>query len=381
MTLSPKDDRFDHAAITRRILVGILVLLAIGFLYLSREFLLPIILALLIAITLRPAVRWLSQRGIPAWATASLFAVLLLMLGFVLGYVISGAASGWIAEAPAIANKFAIKLHTISGSFERVAKVTEVIKAAGATVPGAATEVIVKEPALPALFWMALYPATYSLMFVSAVILSLFLMASGDLLLEKILNVLSSLRDKKHAVRIVLDVEHEVSVYLVTHSAINAGVGIAVGSLFYFAGMPTAYLWAFVAFVLNFIPYVGPLTGVVVSGVFSFALFDSLTLSLLPPFIYLVIIMIEGQLITPHLLGRKLRMNSLAILLSLSFWGWIWGVPGIIVAIPLLVTLRVFCDHFAALTEIGEFLGEAAVARTTINQKIIESGETTKPSN
>jgi predicted PurR-regulated permease PerM len=294
MPPAKRDESAVQIAQLRPLLLGIFILLSIGCLYLSREFLLPITLALLIAITFRPAVRWLSRRSIPAWATATIFAALLLLLGFLAGYVVSGALSGWIEDAPAIRQKFIEKIHKISAPIEQVAKMTEDLKSA--TTPPAipATEVVLKEPALPALFWMAVYPASYSLMFAGAVLLSLFLMASGDLLLEKLLNVLTTLTDKKQAVRIVQDVEHEVSVYLVTHSAINAGVGAAVGLSFYFIGMPTAYLWGLAAFGLNFIPYVGPLAGVIISGLFSFAYFDSITYSLFAPLSYLAIILVEG---------------------------------------------------------------------------------------
>jgi predicted PurR-regulated permease PerM len=212
-------------------------------------------------------------------------------------------------------------------------------------------------------------------MFAGALIFSLFLMASGDLMLEKLLNVMPTLTDKKQAFRIVQDVEHEVSVYLVTHSAINAGVGAAVGMLFYLIGMPTAYLWAFAAFILNFVPYVGPLTGVIISGVFSFAFFDSITYSFWAPLAYLAIILFEGQVVSPSLLSRRLRMNAVAILVALAFWGWIWGIPGIIVAIPLLVTLRIFCIHFESLTTLGEFLGEASTKLSKTNQNIIKTAK------
>ena len=371
-------ERKDESVVQLRpFIVGIFIFLAIGFLYLSRDFLLPLTLALLIAITLRPAVRGLSRRRVPAWATAAAFAAFLLLVGLAVGYVISVPVSRILADAPAMRQILVEKIHKITEPLEQVAKMTDDLKAATATAPKPVTEVVVKEPSLPALFWVAIYPASYSLMFAGALILSLFLMASGDLLLEKLLNVMPTLTDKKQAFKIVQDVEHEVSVYLVTQSAINAGVGLAVGLSFYFVGMPTAYLWSFAAFGLNFVPYVGPLTGVILSGICSFVFFDSATYSLIIPLSYLAIVLIEGQAITPNLLGRRLRMNAVAILVALAFWGWIWGIPGIIVAIPLLVTLRIFCSHFDSLTTLGEFLGEASNKVSKTNQNIIQSAKGT----
>ncbi len=367
-------ERKDESVVQLRpFIMGIFIFLAIGFLYLSRDFLLPLTLALLIAITLRPAVRELSRRGVPAWVTAATFAAFLLLVGLVVGYVISVPVSRILADGPAMRQILVEKIHKITEPLEQVAKMTDDLKAATATAPKPVNEVVVKEPSLPALFWVAMYPASYSLMFAGALILSLFLMASGDLLLEKLLNVMPTLTDKKQAFKIVQDVEHEVSVYLVTQSAINAGVGLAVGLSFYFVGMPTAYLWGLSAFVLNFIPYVGPLTGVILSGLFSFVFFDSFAYSLVAPLAYLAIVLVEGQAITPNLLGHRLRMNAVAILVALAFWGWIWGIPGMIVAIPLLVTLRIFCIHFESLTTLGEFLGEASSKISKTNQNIIHS--------
>ena len=261
----------------RTVLTGIFILGTIGTIYVARDFLLPVTLAFLIAITFRPAVRWLAIRGIPAGATATGFAAVLLLGGFLAGYIISGPVSGWIADAPEIRRTFIEKVRSISAPFEQVAKITSDIKNAATPTNGpTVTEVAVQQPSLPALLWVAAYPASYTLTFTGAVILSLFLMASGNLLYEKLLRIMPTLTDKKNALRIVQDVEHEVSVYLLTHSSINAGVGLAVAVSFYLVGMPTAYLWVFVAFALNFIPYAGPMAGIILSWLISLVVFGSL---------------------------------------------------------------------------------------------------------
>ena len=164
--------------------------------------------------------------------------------------------------------------------------------------------------------------------------------------------------------RIVYDIEREVSAYLLALTAINAGVGVAVAAAFYFLGMPAAYLWAFLAFVLNFIPYAGPLAGAVLSGLVAIMVFDSLGYALLAPAVYTAIVAIENQFVSPHILSRRLQLNSVAMLLALAFWAWIWGIPGIAVAVPLLVTLRVFSSHLDSLKEVGEFLGEVTPSKT-----------------
>ena len=183
-------------------------------------------------------------------------------------------------------------------------------------------------------------------------------------LYEKLLRVLPTLSDKKTALRIVYDVEREVSTYLLTVTAINAGLGVALAITFQFLGMPTPFLWALFAFILNFIPYIGPIAGVTLAGLVSTVMFDSLSFALLPPLVYAGFIGIETQIVTPLFLSRRLQLNSVSILLALAFWAWAWGIAGVIVAVPLLVTLRVFCSHLESLADIGEFLGESANGTT-----------------
>ena len=354
----------ERDILLERVLKALIVLVILGTLgamYVARELLVPVTIAFLIAITFRPAVRWLAIRGVPAWGTATGLAAAILLGGFLAGYMISGPISGWIANAPEIRRTLTEKVRSISGSFEQVAKITEDIKEA-ATPPsdGAVNEVVVKEPGLPALLWIAVYPASYAIMFTGAVILALFLMASGNLLYEKLINIMPTLTDKKNALRVVQDVEREVSTYLLLHSGINAAVGVAVALSFYFLGMPSAYLWVFLAFALNFIPYAGPIGGAILSGVVSLVVFDSLSHALLTPALYTAIITIENQFVSPNVFGRRLQLNSVAILLAIAFWGWIWGIPGIVVAVPLLVTLKVFSSHFESLAALGEFLGETS---------------------
>ena len=354
----------NHALYLKRLLTvlrGIFILGIIAAMYVARDFLLPVTMAFLIAITFRPAVRWLAIRGVPAWGTATGFATVLMLWGFLAGYMISGPVANWIDDAPEIRRTFIEKIRTITAPFEHVAKITDDILDV-ATPPGDAPvqEVIVKESGLPSLLWIVAYPAGSTIMFTGAVILSLFLMASGNLIYEKLLRLMPTLTDKKNALRVVHDVEREVSVYLLTLTGINAGVGAAIGVSYYLIGMPTAYLWGFLGFALNFIPYAGPLAGAILSGLISFVVFDSLSYALLAPALYTAIVTIENQFVSPHVLARRLQINSIAILLAVAFWGWIWGIFGIVVAVPLLVTLRVFSSHFEALAAVGEVLGDAS---------------------
>lgn len=352
----------DPAAVLkpiRHLLFGIFIILLAFGLDFGREFLLPVTLAFFIALAFRPAVRKLSRRGIPAWLATSVFmaAVILSVAGFV--YAVSGPVAGWIADAPSYAKSFSEKLKDLRASFESVTDLTNRIQAETATATPV-KEVVVSDNS-PMLTFLA-QGTGYSADVVTTVVLTLviaaFMMASGDLFYEKIVRVLPTLTDKKRALRIVFDVEKEVSSYLLVVTAINAGLGVAVAASFYFLGMPLAYLWGLLAFLFNYIPYVGAIAGVALSGFMAVAVFDTLTSALAVPLAYAVINGIENQFITPVFLGRRLQLNAVAILLALTFWTWEWGIAGTMLAVPILVTIKVFCDHLDGLEGVGEFLSD-----------------------
>jgi predicted PurR-regulated permease PerM len=341
------------------VLAGILLIASIHMLYMAREFVLPIIMALLIAITFRPAIGWLALRGIAGWVSASVLALFLLMSGLAAGYLISGPIASWVVQAPQIQRAFMAKLQVILAPLTRIKEMTENITAA--VTPSAADEaqkVVVSESNIPTLLWAAAYPAGYLVMFAASVILSLFLMASGNFFYERLINVMPTLTDKKNALRLVRDVEREVSTYLLTLTAINAGVGAFVGFIFYSLGMPSAHLWVLFVFILNFVPYAGPLVGVALSAVTAIVAFDSVGYALLAPLVYTAVITIENQFVSPYVLSRRLEINSIAILVAFAFFAWLWGIAGIVVSVPLLVTLRVFSLHIDALRGVGEFLSQ-----------------------
>jgi predicted PurR-regulated permease PerM len=131
---------------------------------------------------------------------------------------------------------------------------------------------------------------------------------------------------------------------------------VAVGTGMFLIGMPNPVLWGVIAALLNFIPYIGALLGVALVALIAFVTFDTIWMALLAPFIYLTCTTIEGQIVTPLILGRRLEMNTVAIFLAIAFWGWLWGIAGALIAVPLLVTVKVFADHVEGLAALGEFL-------------------------
>jgi predicted PurR-regulated permease PerM len=197
-------------------------------------------------------------------------------------------------------------------------------------------------------------------------IILFFLMLSGDTFLRRGVEIMPNFEHKRRAVEISQQVESDISVYLLTIISMNLAVGIAVGFAAWLCGVGDPLLWGTLAFILNFVPILGPIAGMVLLVLAGFMHFDSLTLSLLPAGLYLLIHLIEGELVTPALLARRFTMNPVAVIVSIIFWYWLWGVPGAVLAVPMLAITKIICDRIKPLMAFGHFLEgeeEGAAAR------------------
>ena len=188
------------------------------------------------------------------------------------------------------------------------------------------------------------------------IVLIYLLLASGDLFLLKLVHVMPTLSDKKRAVDICREIQQSMAHYLLTVSLINAGLAVCVGGGLYLMGVANAGMWGVLVAVLNFIPYFGPLGGVMLLSVVGFLDFDTLWQALLPPAWYFSLHLLESNLVTPVLLGHRFELNAVVIFVSLIFWTWIWGVPGALLSVPILVCAKVICSRFKGLSSISELL-------------------------
>ena len=229
----------------RRLLTGLFLIAAVGAVSFGRDFLLPAVFAIFIAVTLRPMVRALSRRGIPTWATTAVIVLIAAVCAAVAVFAFAGAIAQWIEDAPRIQREFMSKIDGLRSSFESLISIGELLQdAATPDAGGNVQEVVVRQPMLPRVFtWIAGYPLNVIFVASGAIIIAVFLMASGDLFYEKLIRILPNFADKKAALRIVLDVEREVSAYLISITLINAGLATAVGLAFWAIGLPTPHLW------------------------------------------------------------------------------------------------------------------------------------------
>ena len=338
------------------VLLGILALLTLGFLYLARDILLPVAIAFLFAIVLGPVVRWLARHRVPAPVSASAIVIVLLMGFTSMGYLLLGPVAAIVADAPRIGNEIQEKFSVLRRPVAAIGRATAQIESI--VSPDDGTEKVVVDVSGGAVIGDIAADAGQRLAAMGlSLVLLFFILASGDLFQEKLIKILPTLSDKKRALRIARDVEREVSHYLFTVASINIGLGILVGLAFWQLGMPSPILWAIFTTLANFIPYIG--AGIVALTSFGIAVvsFDTLGQILLPPFVFLIFTALEGQVITPMIVGQRHALNAVVILLSITFWGWIWGIIGALIAVPLLVTAKVFADHVDGFRSLGEFLG------------------------
>jgi len=338
-------------------LVGLFVIALFAALYVARAFVVPIVLATQLALVLSPAVRALRRPGLPAPAGAALVLLGLLTVVGAGFYLLAGPTGTWMAKLPESFRMVEYRIRDLRKPVEVVRQAAdEVEKIAAADPAGQPPPVVaVKTHGVMEM----LLSATHSVLAgVGLTALALyFFLGWGNLSLRKLIRALPTLTEKKRAVEIARETERQVSSYLLTITLINALLGAVLGGAVWLLGLPNPALWGAMAFVLNFIPFLGPLTGVVVLGVVALVTFPGLGHALLVPAVYFLLHSVETNLITPLVLVRRLTLNPLVMFLWLSLWFWLWGILGALLAVPMLKTLKIFCDNIPQLARVGQFLG------------------------
>ena len=322
----------------------------------------PVILAFLLALTLTPIVRLLRKHGMPDVLSATLLVLLSGCFLAIAGYLLSGPVIDLINNSPSIGQQFTERLAHLRRPFEKIMQISHQIE--GLTrrpqEPGVQKVAVAQSGILSQAAGNLLSAGTsLTIIFV----LSLFLLASGTLFYEKIIQSFASLSEKKRALRVVYDVEREISHYLLTVAVINAGLGTAIGLGLWGLGMPNPLVWGAAAALLNFLPYVGALITILLVTVIALISFDSISYALLAPGFRVACDIVEGQFVTPTGGRPPLEINAVAIFIAIAFWSWLWGFVGALIAVPLLVVIKVFCDHFDGLSHVGNFLAAQQVSR------------------
>lgn len=355
LDVSAGDDLSPPIDVRSVALSGIFLLLVFYTLKLASGFFIPIVLAFLLNSIFGPIVRALSRLRIPEPVGAGVV-LLSFLAALVYGvYSLAVPVSGWAAKLPASLRQVEVKLRDIKRSVEGVTKATEEVDRLTRLGADSKTQKVeVKKPGIGE--FVLSQTQEFLISAVVMVALLYFLMASGDLFLRKLVNVLPRLEDKKRAVEISRQVEHDVSRYLLTITLINAVFGTLLGTALYFLGMPNPVLWGVMAAILNFIPYIGAIVGMGILTLVAFLTFDSLGAVMLVPGCYLALNLLEEYLILPLIMSRRLTLNPVVIFVWLIFWGWLWGIPGALLAVPLLAIFKICCEVIEPLAPVAEFL-------------------------
>ena len=337
-------------------LTGLFVLATFYTMYFMRAMLLPLVLALLLSYLLVPLVRGLARIKIrPLFGSAIVLVALIGAIVYAVSFL-SEPAAGWIEKAPYSLQQLKQKLLPLKRPIEKVAQASgEIDKLTTTEEEQKKTQaVVVKRSALAEAFFTQgpEFIASAVVMF----ILLYFLLAYDGVFLAKIIRVMPRLGDKKKAVSMMRDIEDHISRYLLTITAINIGLGIAVGTTVNFLGLRNPVMWGVMVALLNYVPYLGALTGIICMTLGAVLSFDSLGYAMIFPASYLLLAILEGNFITPFVLGKSLTLNPVLILISLAFWGWMWGISGMILAVPILATFKIFCDNLEPMSPIAEFL-------------------------
>ncbi|WP_341676738.1 AI-2E family transporter [Niveibacterium sp. SC-1] len=335
---------------------GLFVLAILYSLYFAKAVFLPIALALLFAFALRPVVRALHRLRVPEGVAAGLVVFgLLAVLGVGL-HALANPAMDWMEGAPQTLREVERKIGKFKRSVETVQRATDKIDdlASVGRKPSTHAAPARDERSLS----LALFNSAPSF-FLSAfaiVVLLLFLLASGDHFLRKIVKVLPQLRDKIRAVEVARAIELEVGRYLFATALINLGLGAATAAVMGLLGLPNPVLWGVMVATLNFIPYLGATVSLAVLSLVALVSFDSLGQALVVPAVFLGLTTLEGQLIQPLVMGRHFAVTPVLIFVALLFWGWMWGIAGAVMAVPILVAIKILATHIPSLAPLREFL-------------------------
>ncbi len=335
-------------------LIALALLGLMAALVLMRSFLMPVFLAFLLALTFSPIRRILQRRGIaPAVTSAGLVLGLFVVLGLLI-LTLAGPVQEYSRNSAQIAFDIERKLLGLSKAMEQVSDASDRVEKIAGQGDDNAEKVIVEGPGI--LSRIAMSTPLIAAQGIFTMVLLFFITASGDMFYAKLVEASPTFRDKRNAIAMTRDIERRISRYFLTIASINAGLGVAIGLTLWLLGMPNPLLFGVLAFLLNFIPYLGALAGVAATFAIGLVSFDTVGQAALVAGAYFALTSIEGQLVTPYAIGRRLSLNPVIVFLAVAFWGWAWSFIGMFIAVPLLIVTMVIAENVDGLRNFAIFL-------------------------
>jgi predicted PurR-regulated permease PerM len=338
---------------------GLLALGALAASYAAAEIVLPILLAFVLNLVFRPVLRVLLRARLPQPLAALIIVLSLVALFVIVAVLLSGPISNWIGRLPETLPRIEQRLGFLSKpikSLQGAIDHLESLAAGGAAagkqaVPQAAGQGTALVQKVLTQVWTVAGAAFTTL------VALFFILISGETFLRRLVEIVPRFQDKRQLVDISQEIESDLSVYLGTITMMNAAVGVATGAVAAFCGLGDPLLWGILAFLLNYVPILGPTAGVIIFFVAGILTLDPLWLAFVPAGLYLLIHVAEGETITPLLLAHRFTVNPVLIMIGVFFWYWMWGVVGAILATPLLAITKIICDRIEPLQPVGHFIG------------------------
>lgn len=339
-----------------RLLAGILVLLVLYACAAAAALIVPLVLAVLLSLMLAPAVRLLCHWHLPRALSALLVLLCTLMLAGSLLASLVGPARAWVAQVPKSIARIELSLNRLRPSLAAATHMGEQIaKLANVDDDKQPQRMVDSGPGRIAQILNAT-PAAFASMIATVLLIFVFL-SHGDALLRKLVELAPALRIKKDIVMASRSAQHELSTYMITIAAINAVLGLLTAGALWWLGVDDPLLWGGVAAVLNFAPFIGPMFTVMVLVVVGFSCFETPLAALAVPGVFLALHLIEGQLVTPLIVGRRLALDPVMVFVALMLFGWLWGVAGLLLAMPLLTCVRIVAERIPTWTALAKVLG------------------------
>ena len=318
--------------------VGIFILLLGACLFFARPLLLPVAAALVIGTTLAPLVKAAARHRISPWVTALVLGAVLLAAAGGAVTLLASPLAEWIARAPEIGATIKQKLYVLDRPLAAVRELQEVLLPSGNTVAVEPSQWGIVTPVVafvtPAVVQVTLFFVTL-----------IFFLATQMDFRRYMVSFFTSRDAKLRYIRISNDIEDHLASYVAIVTIINCGLGVVVALGAWLFGFPSPIIFGLMAMVLNFIPYIGAACMTVILLGVGLVTFPSLGYALVPPAAFVAVATIEGQFITPTVLGRRLTLNPLVVLLAIAFWAWLWGPMGAFLAVPLTVVFLVTMTH------------------------------------
>ena len=332
---------------------GLFLLAALAACYLAAEIVLPVALAFVLSLVFQPVLRWLERLRLPR-VVASLVIVLLLVaaVGF-LGLLLSAPIADWIAQLPHTLPRLQARLKFLGAPIRSLQEALAHIEHMAPVTNQPA--IAVESSNLPQQLLVHVRLVASSAF--TTVLVLFFVLVSGEEFLRRLVELLPGFGKKRQVVEISKQIEQDVSIYLATITMMNFVVGVATGVMAWLCGLGDPLLWGTVAFLLNYVPILGPTAGVLVFVVAGLIAIDPLWAAFVPAALYLLIHIAEGETVTPMLLAARFTINPVAIVLGVIFWYWMWGVCGALLATPMLAIIKIVCDRVEGLKPFGHFIG------------------------